>query len=410
MTITIPNRSFLISAVYLVLLSTVFVQFTVEGKNFVFITFSILGWGVLTLLYSKSFPRHVDIFLTAILLFMVFASIFNYRDAQWISLVYSVFFIISYFFYSNFISVEATEEDYSRLLKFIFMLYFMGLLAGQLYLNFWGFSPLFATGNMVHGKMGVALEDGQYRFYSFSSEPSYAAFIAITLFYGIVRLSKNRFLFRESNLLFFLMLLYMLFFFRSVYAALLLGSLLISFLGFKKRALLAYGLVFFLGLLILTFLEDIPGASRIIRIVNYLDIENPHTLASIDFSAYYRLAPLLHYFRIFDWQDIHYWIGHGPAASRHFVVPETYLASQGEFLGGFIPSFFFDYGVLGAVLVLIFIFRQLPGILSVPTVIVILMLFNANFNTQLFWFVVTILSLTEFYKRKSHALNSPTYS
>ena len=388
------------------LLSTVFVQFTVEGKNFVFIAFSIFGWGALTVLYSKSFPRHVDVFLATILLFMLFASIFNYIDAQWISLIYSMFFIFSYFFYSNFISVEATEEEYSRLLKFIFILYFIGLLAGQLYVNVWGFSPLFATGNMVHGKMGVALEEGQYRFYSFSSEPSYAAFIAITLFYGIVRLSKNRFLFKESNLLFFLMLLYMLFFFRSVYAALLLGSLLISFLGFTKRALLVYALVFFLGLLILIFLEDIPGASRIIRIVSYLDLENPHTLASIDFSAYYRLAPLLHYFRIFDWQDIHYWIGHGPAASRHFVVPETYLASQGEFLGGFIPAFFFDYGVLGAVLVLIFIFRKLPGILSVPTVIVILMLFNANFNTQLFWFVVTILSLTEFYKRKSHALNS----
>lgn len=361
----------------------------------------MVGWGVLAATYSRSFPKSMDFYLILILFFVLFSSFVNYRETQWMSTMYSVFFILSYYFYSGFIRSYFTVGDYSRALEFIFVLYFFGLLAGQLYVNVLGFSPLYVSGTVVLGRMGASLEAGQFRYYSFSSEPSYAAFIVITLYYSFTRINGNQSLFRGINLVFFLMLLYMLFFFRSAYAALLLGLLLMSFLGFTKRFLLVYFLIFFLGLVILSFVNEVPGAARLINIVNNLDLENPHNLSIIDFNTYYRVAPLLHYFRIFDWQDLHFWIGYGAAASRHLVVPEIYLASQGEFLGGFVPSFFYDYGVLGGVMVLFFAFRQVPSFFSFPTAVIGLMLLNANFNTQLFWLLILCFSIDKHFSKQA---------
>ena len=114
-------------------------------------------------------------------------------------------------------------------------------------------------------------------------------------------------------------------------------------------------------------------------------------------TVYFRIAPLLHYVRISDLADLSFYIGHGAAASRKFIVPETYLAYEGDYLGGFIPAFFYDYGIIGASLILVFIKKLLPGIFSIPTAIIALVLFNANINTQLFWVIITCLALNKFF-------------
>jgi hypothetical protein len=399
LTISVPDKNVVISSAYLFLLATVFPVVTIDGKNFLFIAFAILGTCALTVLHYRSFPRKFEFLPLVILAFIVLSSFIGYRETQWISTLYSIFFVLSYFFYSAFIKTDFLKSDYRRILEFIFVLFFFGLVAGQLTVSVVGFVPVSVSGSVVHGWMGVMLEGGQFRYHSFASEPSYAAFIVITLYYSIVRLHGDQSLFRGRNLVYFLMLLYMLFFFRSAYAALLLGLLLVNYLGFNKRSLIIYFLIFSLGLGILSFINQVPGAARIVYIASNFDIANPHYLAVIDFNAYYRIAPFLHYLRIFDWQNVDFWVGHGAAAARHLVIPETFLASQGEFLGGFIPSFFYDYGIIGAALVIVFILRLLPGVISVPSAIVLLMLLNANFNTQLFWFVVMCLALTNYFTR-----------
>ena len=111
---------------------------------------------------------------------------------------------------------------------------------------------------------------------------------------------------------------------------------------------------------------------------------------------------MLHYIEMADWTDLHFLLGHGAGTSRFFVVPEIYGGyTGGEFLGGFMPGFFYDYGVIGGVMVLLFAFRQVPSFFSFPAAVIGLMLLNANFNTQLFWLLILFFSINKHFSKQA---------
>lgn len=333
------------------------------------------------------------------LVFMTISTLLNLESSKITSYFYSTYFVLSFIFFTSIACKLFSVEDYLRLLKALFVIYFIGLLLGQLYVKLNLFAPLAGySSHLPHGRFGTLIEDGRYRYYSLSSEPSYAAFIVIVIYYSLVKMQASNYsLLIRENLALFLMLIYMILFFQSAFGIILLGTMVASYLGFNKRAVLVY-LVFFCALILISFFKlDVQAIDRVLSIVQKLDIQNLHSLAQVDFTAYFRLAPVLHYVKSIDLTDVHFYLGNGASASRNLIVPETYLAYQGEFLGGFLPSFFYDFGIIGGVSVLAFVGRLLPKQKAVPVFIVLLMLFNANMNTQLFWLVLTLLSLNRFY-------------
>ena len=388
---------------FFILLATVPPFLTIEGKNYLLIFVSILGMLILSAVSYRSFPAKMETRLAIILIYITFSFFVNFENSQVLSFVYSLFFILSYSFYSSFMEKRLTRENYRYLLRTVFIIFFIGLVAGQLFLYLDIFIPLVRTGESVHALMGILLEPTGYRLYSVSSEPSYAAFIVIILFYSYVTVGlKRNTILKGENALFFPMLLYMILIFKSAYGIILIAALIVGQFGFSRKAILVYSLVplVILPLILMDF--KFEAMERVIKIVEELDTSNLHTLANIDFTAYYRLAPFLHYFESSSLMDPCFYIGHGAGASKLFIVPEIYLAyPNGEFAGGFLPAFLYDYGIFGALLVMGFIFQKI-GFISIPSLVAVLMLLNANFNTQLFWFIILCLTLNQHFKREEN--------
>jgi hypothetical protein len=275
---------------------------------------------------------------------------------------------------------------------------------GQLsvYLN--SFTALGGMIGFMRGSFGTILEKEGIRFFSLSSEPSYASFIVITIFYTYLKLEPRKvFFYRKENILLFSLLLYMIFVFKSAYGVLLLLCLVaIEFVGFSSTMLLMIVVVPVVIYLITILDVDIKAFDRVVNVIQQIDLSNPQSLYAIDFTAYYRVAPVLSFMESASLTDLHFLLGHGAGSSRYFVVPEIYAGYiNGEFLGGFLPAFFYDYGVLGGAAVLAFLARQLPSFFSFPTAVVGLMLLNANLNTQLFWFIILCFSLLKWYRKHS---------
>ncbi len=383
---------------YFISLATVIDYFAIQNINFLFLAFAGLGLIVFLISNSEAIQRPGQGFLSFLFFFMALVSFVNYSTARWTALLYSGFFIFTFILYSSFFKQYLSINQIRKLLKIVFYLYFTGLIAGQLNVYFDLFAPLSGIFGFMRGSFGTILEKDGLRFFSLSSEPSYAAFMVIATFYTYLKMDPRKgTLYEGENLLMFLILLYMVLMFKSAYGVVLVGLMVLDFIGFSSTVLFMTLIIF--G--ILTFLVaneyDIRVLNRVVNIIQKIDLSDPHSLYAIDFTAYYRVAPTLHYFRSADWTDFFFLLGHGPGASRLFVVPEIYGGYLGgEFLGGFMPAFFYDYGLIGGLLVMFFLLRQVPIFFSFPTAVFILMLLNANFNTQLFWYVVLCFHLLKY--------------
>lgn len=394
--------------VFMVLLATVPESLTVEGKNYLLITFSILASAFLLLVNWNRFPSLRNDWLSLLLIYFSIVSIINYERAQPLSLVYSFFFIGTYVFYSKLAIENWNLSDYRRYLRILFFLFFSGLLLGQALVYFDFFSPLKQLSfGAFHGGFHSILEPSGYRFYSLSSEPSYAAFIVIVIFYSYTKFDpRKRTLLAQDNFLMLILLLYMIVMFRSGYGVVLLGLLGFSYVGFSRQAITSYIIFLIIGLILVNALPNFGPFFRINNLVKGFDINNLHAIQAIDFNVYVRLAPVLSYIETHPLDELTLYFGHGAGSSRSFVTPEIFAAYRGDFVGGFFPAFFYDYGLLGVSLVVYFLRSIISSFFSIEFVIVLLMLFNANFNTQLFWFTVFCFTLNKYFSNKtSESLN-----
>jgi len=400
--------------IFFILLATVFNYFTVEGKNYLLIGFSLIGALALVILNYRSFPVLKNTFTIVILAYLIFSFLINFKESEPLSLVYSFFFISIFIFYSSFLQARLSRTNYANLLIGVLLLYFFGLLAGQWYVNAGMFNAIMGVEGLAYGSFGTILEKSGFRFFSLSSEPSYAAFMVIVTYYSILTTDKERpTMITKLNFVFLILLLYMIFIFKSAFGVILLAVLVMDMVGFSWKAIAIYS---FLGLSVISlvffgldFLEErnIDSLNRVISIIKTVKLRNfEDTLFYADFSAYFRIAPILYYFDTSSLFDVQFYLGHGAAASKKFTVPSIYSAYiDGEYRGGFMPSFLYDYGIIGGALVAIFIYTLFPRLISTPTIIIILLLFNANFNTQLFWYVLMCFSLNKHYI--SSELNFP---
>jgi len=149
------------------------------------------------------------------------------------------------------------------------------------------------------------------------------------------------------------------------------------------------------ALIVLYFLGSSETLTRISNLVIFIwsefDIDK---LASIEPSGSFRFYPLVHYFQMFDIYNFHYFFGFGPGASSTFfnegLISNGFgLELDSNFQGGFIPSFFVDYGILITVLIIYFIYSNcIIQHNFFEYSFAFLLLLNTNINTQLFWFYI----------------------
>lgn len=392
--------AFFILSLYFFLLATVFTPVTYEGKNLIFMTWAFLGAAYLLVSHRK-FPVTVSHFYFALPLYLGISFLLNLSNSELTSFVYSLFYLFAYYIFISFFKKKISLRDFSLILLATLFAYFAVLVAGQIYVQLGYFRGSNITAGITHGWLGTLYEAGRgFRYYSLSTEPSYAAFIVVILFYTYIESSQTKFS-KRSNILIGLILLYMLLFFQSAYGVILLMVLIISKTTIRNSIIIAIagGFIFLVAALMKQ-----PAAERVFNLITNVDFANLESIASVDYSASFRVLPSYFYIVNFDFFDYHSYLGFGAGQSENFLIPLLFNVPMESFQGGFLPQFIYDYGLLFGIIFLIFLkLEVLPKIVSFESFVIFLMLTNANFNTQLFWFTITCFALLKFYKKNKNA-------
>ncbi len=241
------------------------------------------------------------------------------------------------------------------------------------------------------------------RFCGFASEPSYAAFIVICAWYAYLKLSE--YTGTKAGWPITALVVAEILLIQSIYGYLLFAAVGSYFL-FRRYswAALAFGFGF-LGLVYMFDLQLTGGGIE--RLGSLWEaVRNPdlNVLKEVDSSSAIRIVPLAEYWMNLDFTYWKTWLGHGGGQSQLYFT-DTYFAhlnpdsKTGVLNLGFVPSFLFDYGIFGAFAVLYFLRKLISRkAISLPFLIFLSMLFNANFNTQLFWFVTLVFACKHYYE------------
>lgn len=388
------------------LLTTTFSFFDFGGRNLLFIGFTVIAGIVIVAFKFRSIPS-IGGGLMLLVLYLILSFFINVTDARVSSFFYSLFFLLSYWFISSFFKGYVGREDYVNLLRFVFVAYFFVLILGQLYVSLGFFPPVFNLQvGPVHDLFGTLYEPGRgaYRFYSLSTEPSCAAFVVVILFYSYMVSNPERNPFHKKNIPLWIMLCYMIYYFKSGYGVILLLVLFIAFLRKKES---------FIPLLILGTVALVVGAllqtsaiERVSAIVYKLDPSNIFSLKDIDYSASFRILPVFHYLNHIDLLDFHFYLGYGAGTSSNFLIPLLFGSPVKSYEGGFLPQFLYDYGILILVFLALFLRENaIRGYFSYESIVILLMMTNANFNTQLFWITIVCFALNKYYSTSVGMLN-----
>jgi len=239
-----------------------------------------------------------------------------------------------------------------------------------------------------------------YRPYGFSTEPSYAAFITILSYYVWYKLRDHLPIrtFIGSTCL----LVFSIFLMGSMYGMLLLG-LLFMFLVYNNNIISRFPLLtgaIVMGLLATAFYivstnERLEGI--VANLPNLFKFDESSVI-SVDGSMFIRLFPVFDYLSTFDLKNLSVILGHGSASSTNYYTELMFKmlnpdSKTGTISPAFFPSFFYDYGLVGAVIFIVTFFKTtFSRDYFLGFLFFFLVLFNSNFNTQLFWFVIVSIS------------------
>lgn len=371
----------------IVVLSTAFSPFI--GKN----NINNLLIGVMIcsiLIFAKHFlnPNKKDWTLYLLPFTLLITGFLNLSFFRSSSYFYSLLFIL--FFLTNLHLIrysKITIRQYQSFLKILLYSYFFILVIQQV---------MYVIG--IENFLNKISAEG-FKFNSIATEPSYASIIILMLFYTYISIKKkqNNGKYQIANLKNDRML-----WFVFTYQMLTLGSsfgilfFVLFLLTFIKKIsnflmIIFLLLMFYFSGLALNF-EPLIRLNSIISatLVGTLDYSN---LIEADHSASVRLIPFLMAFSSFEFYKF---FGMGMDFSSNYFPSIIIGIEPGAFGGGLFPSFTFDNGIINTIILMIIIKEKaIQKFFSFELLVFIIILLNTSFNSQLFWFVVTILTINK---------------
>lgn len=340
-------------------------------------------------------PRATGAFLLATGL-MIVSWVINFSAVKITTAVYSLGWIV-YWYWFTAVWGPRLVQDMERTLTRIAYIYLLAIAASAL-LSFlgWDESPL---PNLLGWVLDI--RSGQPRFFGPTSEPSYAALILGVTALGILRIRIGLGLStrsRSSDFAFASIFVAVLFL-NSIYGFAV-ALLLLSAVSAQamKRSLAI--MLFVLGLvpLLPLVINLIPDEARFSQVFTLLTQFNLAELHRVDNSAYMRFGPTIEMFQHISPGQLEFWIGHGAGTAEAFfgdLFSYVIADNKTSINLGFIPAFVFDHGVLASVSILVYLFSIARGPLSLYTrLLVFIALLNCNFNTNMFWFLITVVFAT----------------
>lgn len=376
-----------ISILLLFNLAFYLVQFQFENVNYLWL-FSNFFISLFILKNSFTFSKKLLPFYFFILL--SFFSCFFYINFKISSFLLTFFLVSTSCFHLIFLSKYLSLDKFNSILINIFYIFLFVYIIQIICVLF----------NMpIFNGFGLTKENTTiFRLNSLSPEPSMGSQLVLLIMYLVNLMNLQT---KKNSIVFELLCFSLIILYGSVFGYILL------FTYFIVVHRLKYPIMFYLELLLASVIVVYNVAttetlSRIYNLVSYIytdfDIDN---LASIEPSGSFRFYPIMFYFQNLNPFDFHYLFGFGPGSSSFFfndgLIQHGFrMDFESNFQGGFLPSFFVDYGIIPTLLIAYFILKNCfikHNILEY--LFFLLLLSNTNFNTQLFWFCIFATFLTK---------------
>lgn len=342
--------------------------------------------------------------------YYVFSSILNTQASRLSSIIYSLELIGCFFLYYNLLSRNIKLSLYKEWLVIIIKIFFFAMVIQQL-------GIIFGVNDFVSklSTTNITIEHGLIvRLYSLSTEPSYAAITISVCLFSLLKIKRAeqhcRLTYKDfkSEYFMWLIFLYQLFFYRSVFGILFFIIILFQLINLKKIG----NWIFIVSLVsYLIFLKiDFTALNRLQNILLEFDFKNIPGLAQIDLSGAIRVLPLYYYIKDFNLFDFHSYFGFGLDYAQNYLHEIIPSIEEGALIGGLIPLFIYDFGVIGFMLLWRMIMKlAITSLISFETLIMFLVMVNTALNTQLFWFVLIVFSINKMFLVSLKSENEANY-
>lgn len=375
----------------IVALATAFSFFIGEtGVNYFFIGYMVFSLVITKWNFLKPTKINWDIYLLPI--FLLISGVLHIESFRVLSYLYGLLFIL--FFINNLYLIRhagMSIYQYQKILKQIIYAYFFTLIIQQ---------AQYLTGH--EDFFNKIFADG-FKFNALATEPSYAGIVIVYSFYSYI---KNQEIINQKSYDIFLLKKERIVWLVFVYEILTIGSsfgiLLFLFLVLTliKNPKYLVGIVLMFTLFISLAVDF--GFVPLMRVIDTIIAVNfsgddYSDLILADHSASVRIIPILEFFKHLDFYTI---FGKGMDFSANYfptIIPGVEEDTKAVWL---LPSFIIDNGIVcGLLLARIIYTNCIEKFLSFNMLTILLVLLNTSFNTQLFWFTLTLLTLNKYFSK-----------
>lgn len=343
---------------------------------FIYLLLRALKYHYITNRYIKNFGLVLGYF------FIV--EVFNYEQFRFATFAHTLFYFYVFYFFISKISLDKTAL-FVRANKVIILLYSFNII-------FTYFTIVFDINIGIGSSVFKVYNIGNIiRPIGFSTEPSYAALIISCCLLSLITLKFNgsNVNIKWVTVLYIISILLL----RSVYGLIcmcILGYVILRYNN-KIRSLVKYTPLLIIAGFLLYRNERIENITSLLMTIRYNNLDEfISSFRRVDNSFAMRLLPTLFYLDDTSIFSFKFLFGHGGGGTdRYFGVffPDI-LASLNvnEISIGFFPGFLYSYGLMGLIVFKCFINEFINLKLFGLGILLVILMFNANLNTQILWF------------------------
>jgi hypothetical protein len=346
---------------------------------------------------SCRIPKYYILFIG----FVIFCTIWNIGTVKISSFIYTIIISAELLILSNLLS-KSNLKSLIAVLKGIILTYFINVFITTFFILKQITPPGFLSSIFQIYKDPT----GQIRPFGFSNEPSYAAIILV--FVLVVFLRLNKYILQKKDYKWYAFAILTILLIKSSYGYMFLGAFLIHALyktGFLRKHLIKLISVITLTAIIITFFNfkkiiENKAVTRIIKLNEAFFqtkgdlVDRVNAMTYIDGSAAMRLFPtvlLIDYYKTCKVSKMLF--GNGAGQATKFYT-KKFQGNKTEL--GLFPAFIYNYGIIGTIVAFLFFYALFPKRKLLHFSLFFLFCFNADFNTQIFQFILFTAMLAKF--------------
>jgi hypothetical protein len=373
-----------------------------------------IGYG---LLVSKKSQNTTFVSLVVLLVYVLFVNILQYPAIRYTSILYTIIYGIELTILYNLMR-RCRVKTIVFACEIIIYSYLANLFLGFVFdtINFRNDFVLRYIRVYYHEKIDGGRPMG------FSTEPSYATYVIAVAFLCYSHLRNHAM--DGATIKLFIKLILCIVFSKSAYGFIFVAVLILDWGIYFYQAgdrLLKNIYPFILsiaiaGVAVVMQTSENESVERISKFSAALfdtttsGKKKMKKLSDADGSAFARIGPTYMLFNIDDEYEINFWIGEGAGSAGEFLALFLVgiLVDEGRTSvdTGIIPAFVFDYGIIGTILLLIFLVNCFKGLSFPFWLLFFLILPNANVNTQLIWYNIACFLFVSIVKARENRLKN----